>query len=277
MTNFLLKTKEIYNDLNKTEQKIASFVMKNTDDILNYPIAELARRSDVSQAAWVRFCKTMGFSGLKELKKEMIAEINAPTFTVSSQRDRDCSGSRDINSIGEQILTANVQSIEDTMKVIDLKNVEIAAEEISKAKRLCFYGEGSAAIVAADANYKFLELGKYSIAPADVQLQLSTAATLTNDDVMVVISYTGMAKEMVDVLKVAKKTNAKTISITKYGKNQVSHEADINLFISAPEIGNLKGATGTRIAQLTVIDLLYACVLSKTVDESAGSSDEQKA
>lgn len=268
MTNFLLKTREIYNDLNKTEQKIASYILLHTQDILNYPIAELARRSGVSQAAWVRFCKTMGFLGLKDLKKVMISELNSQSMTTNEKHAKSPAEGNDIKSVSEHVLFNHLKSIEDTMKVIDLQNVEAAARAIKNAKQIGVFGVGDASLVALDACFKFIASGKHCFASPDIKMQVVGASSLGEDDVAIIISYSGMTKEMLDVLKYAKQQKAKVISITKYGKNQISHEADINLFISAPEVNKYGGSMGSRIAQLTVIDLLCSFYFRNTEGSS---------
>lgn len=268
MTNFLLKTKEIYSDLNNTEQKIATYILGNPEGILSMPIAELAINSGVSQAAWVRFCKTMGFQGLKELKKEMIQELNSgKTENVSEDTFNDIRIPDGIQSIHDRVRFNNITSIEDTMKVIDLNQADAAAKAICKAKRVDFYGVGASGIVALDAQSKFLRIGKFSLSAQDTHQQLVNAATLTQNDVAVMISYSGTTKEMIEVLRTAKESKATVISITKYGKNQISQEADIPLFISASEIEKRSGAMGSRIAQLTVIDLLFTCVANSSYKE----------
>lgn len=65
-----------------------------------------------------------------------------------------------------------------------------------------------------------------------------------------------------ETLEIARKNQATTIAITKYNKSELADKADILLGISTPEVTIRSGAMGSRIAMLTVIDMLFAGVAS---------------
>ena len=68
MTTIELKAQSIYPEISRSEQLAADYFIKNKEDIFKYPLAALAERSGTSQGAWVRFCKSMGYDGLKDRK-----------------------------------------------------------------------------------------------------------------------------------------------------------------------------------------------------------------
>lgn len=69
---------------------------------------------------------------------------------------------------------------------------------------------------------------------------------------------------MLEVLSLAKKSKCPTVAITKYSKKSpLVAGADYSLFLSAPEIDHRSGAMSSRIAQLTVVDLLFTSLANK--------------
>ncbi|MCL6459954.1 MAG: SIS domain-containing protein, partial [Gorillibacterium sp.] len=96
----------------------------------------------------------------------------------------------------------------------------------------------------------------------DGHSQLTAATLLNKSDVAIFISNSGDTVEILDSLEIAKKSGACTIAITKYNKSKLAEQADIVLNISTPELSIRSGATGSRIAMLTVIDILFAGVAS---------------
>ena len=88
-------------------------------------------------------------------------------------------------------------------------------------------------------------------------MQLSTAAHIETEDVAIAISYAGKTKEVYSALSKAKEKGAKCISITKYGSNPISSIADIKLQVPSIEKDLRVGAISSRIAQLTLIDILF--------------------
>ena len=101
---------------------------------------------------------------------------------------------------------------------------------------------------------------------SDPHNQILAATSLTKGDVAVLISYSGNTKDILETADVARQTEATLISITRYGKNPLSERADIRLYSSSSEPLIRSGAMGSRIGQLTVVDILYTAVVSREYD-----------
>ena len=76
MTNIEVRTQNIYENLSNAEKKVASYFLDNVENVFAKPISQLAEESGVSKVAWVRFCKAIGFDGLKDLKKSLFSELH---------------------------------------------------------------------------------------------------------------------------------------------------------------------------------------------------------
>lgn len=261
MAGILLKIKEIANDLNPTENKIANYILNNAEEVIHLSIGVLAERSGTSQAAVVRFCKSIEYKGFKELKIDISSDL------VMSQKEdenkyTDIKAGDKLESIIENVCHNNKKSIDDSLAVLDYEQVRKAVSVLHKAKRIDFYGVGASGIIAMDAQQKFMRINKFSMAYTDPHLQVTAAANLKNGDVAVLLSYSGETNDIIDSLGVAKQSGATVISVTKYGKNTISEGADIKLFLSSPETSMRSGAMGSRIAQLNIIDILFSAVAS---------------
>ena len=57
-----------YDDGRKT---IGEFILSHPDTIHTYSIDEIARQTHTSKASIVRFAKTLGYEGWKDLKKDL--------------------------------------------------------------------------------------------------------------------------------------------------------------------------------------------------------------
>ena len=71
---------------------------------------------------------------------------------------------------------------------------------------------------------------------------------------------------LLDTLSVAKKGGATTISVTRYGANRLSREADISLFVASSEMLVRSAAMTSRIAMMHVVDILYSAVAAQGYD-----------
>jgi DNA-binding MurR/RpiR family transcriptional regulator len=113
---------------------------------------------------------------------------------------------------------------------------------------------------------KFSRIDKLVICHSDPHIQVASAASLKKGDVAVAISYSGETKDTYDSIKTAKESGATAISLTKYGQNSISELCDINLFVSAEETTIRSAAMSSRIALLSIVDILFAAVSSRSYD-----------
>lgn len=261
MAGTLLKIKESINNLNPTEKRIAVYILENIEEIPHLSIKLMAERSGTSEAAIVRFCKTIEFNGYKDFKISLLSEISA-NQKDDDNKYTDIKPGDKLESIIENVCLNNKKSIEDTLQILDYNEVKRAIDAIHKAKRIDFYGVGASGIIAQDGQQKFMRINKFSMAYMDGHLQVTAAANLAKGDVAVIISYSGETKDIIETMDVARGTGATVIAITKYGKSRLSEGADIKLFLSATETSMRSGAMSSRIAQLNMIDILFSGVAS---------------
>lgn len=254
--------------LTPVEQKVAISILENPGDIPKMSIKMLSNRSGTSEASVLRFCKTMGYSGFRDF----IVSITS-TLAMTNEDNTEEKAYTDLQPgdktsvIIQKISKSNIQSIEDTISVLDINEVDKAVESIKKARRICFFGIGASNLVCSDAVLKFLRINMECFTWEDSHQQLVMATLLVPEDVVILISNSGNTKEIIDILDVAKKQKAKIIGLTRYSKSILAQKADILLNISTPEISIRSGAMGSRIAMLTVIDILFSCVASSDYDK----------
>ena len=150
---------------------------------------------------------------------------------------------------------------------VDVSALEASVGKLCAARRIDFYGLGASGLVALDASNKFQRCDKLTIAHMDTHNQLLSALTLRPEDVAVLISYSGDTTDMLSLARQIREQGATIISLTRYGKNPLSEMADIRLYSSSTETLLRSGAMSSRIAQLAVIDTLYAAMCSRAFDE----------
>jgi DNA-binding MurR/RpiR family transcriptional regulator len=267
MAGSLIKIKEIIQGLSPSERKVAQYILDYPQDISDLSIGELAQKSGSSEATVVRLCKLLDFNGYKDFKISITKDIAYASKDDEGEQYTDVEPGDDLKLIVQNISYNNKKSIDNTLEIISYEAIEAAVEAIAAADRIEFYGIGASYIIAFDAMQKFSRINKIAICYPDPHLQIASAANLNKGDVAIAISYSGETKDTFDSISVAKESGAKTISITKFGQSPISDICDINLFVSAPEISIRSGAMSSRIAQLNVIDILFAGVASRQFEQ----------
>ncbi|CAH0121191.1 putative HTH-type transcriptional regulator YbbH [Paenibacillus sp. CECT 9249] len=265
MNGGLVRLREIIEDLTPSEKKVAQYILDYPEKMVGMSVAELARYSGGSQAAIIRLCKSMGLKGYKDLMLKVAGDLQGGEQVYSYQEIRPHDS---METIIQHVSNNNIQSIRDTVKILDAGMITKAVDAICAAERIYFYGLGASNLIAMDAQHKFMRINKTSLCFADPHLQLGSSVALTNKDVAVGISYSGETEHVIASLQNAKRAGAVTIGISKYGTTPLSTVADIPLYTSSTENEIRSGATSSRITQLNVVDILYLGVASRDYDHS---------
>ena len=98
--------------------------------------------------------------------------------------------------------------------------------------------------------------GKFQ-AVSDSHMQMSAAATMAADSVVVLFSYSGATTSGLQVLELAKSRGISTILVTRFPKSPAASLADVVLRCGSNEGPFQIGSVPARIAQLIVVDVLF--------------------
>ena len=248
MTNVEVRVRSSYSALSPTCQKAADYLLAHTRELYSIPIAELARQSGVSSAAWVRLCKEIGYTGLKDMRQQLYLQYSAepqvevdPTVHFSDLRE-----GKSAQEILQNVTAASLQALQRTSKLMDPAAYQTASDWLLQSKSIKLFGMGASGLVASDLCDKLLRIGKNAIFNFNSHVQLSYSATLTKDDTAGFISNTGH-----------------TIGITHYSKSPLSAGCKLLLYTSSKEVYVRSGAMSSRLAQLMVVDALFTVLASQ--------------
>lgn len=257
----LISIKAILDQLHPSERKTAEFILENPRDVIRCSIQKLAELSGVSEATVTRLCQKLNMKGFQELKLRIAVDLSSNQSSSGGYAEIRMGES--LEHIVQAVSNNNKQSIDDTVAVLSIDEVNKAVKALSAARRINIMGHGASHLIAADLQHKFVRIGRWCEAYPDFHGQLTSAVTMGPGDVAFGISYSGRTTELIESLIEAKNQGATVITLTKYGISPVSELADIRLFTNSAEQNIRSGATASRIAQLNVIDILYTAYASR--------------
>ncbi|WP_085524550.1 MurR/RpiR family transcriptional regulator [Tuberibacillus sp. Marseille-P3662] len=266
MNGVLYKVRESLVYVKPAEKAVAQYILKDPEAVVSMSVQELAAESFSSAAAVMRYCQSLGYEGFKDLKLKLSGDL-----TVISLHDLERENLVPGDSIETMMSVTtnnNIQSLYDTMQLIDQEQLTKAYQYIVKAGKIDFYGVGSSFLIASDAVQKFMRINKMCAAYSDFHMQKVSAVNLSDHDVAVAISYSGETQQIIDCIQVAQSRGAKVIAITKYADTTISGMADAVLFVAAKEDEFRSAAMTSRIAQLNVIDMLYTACAYEEYDSA---------
>lgn len=263
----IIKLREMTEKLTKSEKKLAEYILNNLVEIRGINTYELAEKSGISQATIIRFTKKLGYSGFPAFKLALSEDlgkraVKGKNKIIHNEINIDDSYS----DMAKKVLFENISAINDTFSILDERVIEEAVELLDNARRIIVVGSGYSGIVGKDLHYKLIEVGKIALYDSDIHVLMSNLAIMGKEDVVFIISHQGKTIDVHNFGKLAKKRGIKVISLTKYAENPISDLADVKLHTVAEEVPFRSTAISSRIAQLSIIDLLYIGLVRKNYD-----------
>ncbi|WP_233114887.1 MurR/RpiR family transcriptional regulator [Aggregatibacter actinomycetemcomitans] len=273
--NVLNTVSALYQSLTKTEKKIADVISQSPEMVMQYSLSELASNLNVGEATFVRFCRTLGFKGFSDFKLAFSIEL----ATARESRDdtvleTEIMPDDDSLKIAHKLQAAISKVMDETVNLLDFQQLESVVRGIQKAKRVFLFGVGSSGVTAEDAKNKFMRIGVPVDATGNNHFMYMQAALLKETDVAIGISHSGYSQETAHTLKIAKQNGATTVALTHSLRSPITEHADFVL-VNGNKQGKLQGdSIGTKIAQLFVLDLIYALLVQ--AEQDAATKTKQK-
>ena len=157
----LLRIREALHALTPKEQHLANFLLLQPERAVDMSIDELADICGVSISTVIRLCKSLGYSGYKELCRNLYSDVTAPVQQESSFEDIH-PGDR-LEAVMRNVCVTSVKAIENTFSIQDISALEAAVDRLCAARRIDFYGLGASGFVALDASNKFQRCNKLTV------------------------------------------------------------------------------------------------------------------
>ncbi|GMA65014.1 MurR/RpiR family transcriptional regulator [Alicyclobacillus fastidiosus] len=259
----LIRLREALPRLSDSEARIAEFIIQNPSEFVHLTIQELASRSQSSPAAAVRLWKSLGFTGYQEFKIRVASDVQSNVAEEYSELKVGSSFASVLRSVEER----HLQSIQNTLRLLDESAVAEAVRVIHRASKVMAYGIGASGVVAEDLAQKLTRIGFPVYEAADFHKAAVLASHLNDQDVLVLLSHSGATSEVVEVAEIAKRKGAHLIAVTCFGDTPLSRIVDTKLYVSAVEPEVRLGATTSRMAALTVIDVLLVSLANQFREE----------
>lgn len=255
MSSLIARIEEFLPRLSMAERKIGQYVTAFPNLIPNMTTKELSKRSNVSEASVIRFCKSIGMGSFKAFKLALVkdltlAEMDLTDFSILKTNDAPY-------DLFQKVINVNKSAIESIANSLDKKELEKAVEAIQNARRIVFFGVGGSATAALDGHYKFTRLGYHTVMSLDFHYMLTNIPHLNENDLFIAISMSGKTRDVLELTRFAQKRGTKVIAITNIDKSPLYKEADIRLCTPNVEQDFRIGSIPSRMTQLTIVDTLY--------------------
>ena len=238
-------------ELSRSHAKIAQAILHEPTTFVEKPIEELVTWLGVSAPTIIRFSRTIGCDGLRDLKLKVMSSIRvgvrylepvAPPATFAEAQER--------------VVLRAQRAILTAQRTADPVALERAVELLTRSRMIYAFGSGGVSSwMVEEAHNRLFRLGLKITASSDHQMQMMLAAIVERDDVVFCSSLSGNNSELIKAARIARDYGATTIGLTIPG-SPLASAVTLPLTIDIKDDGDVLGPTALRYGFLAVIDML---------------------
>jgi DNA-binding MurR/RpiR family transcriptional regulator len=236
-------------------------------------LRDVAERADVSEGMVVKTAKKLGFTGFRDFREQMSAYNAQPSAALYKEIAPDDTQA----DIIRKVFNTAAQALQETRDIIDADAFSKVVDLISVARRRDLYGIGGSAQIARDVAHKFLRIGLRSLVFDDAHMMLMSASLLEAGDVAIAFSHSGRTSTVIDGMREARRRGAATIAITNYTRSPLVDAVDLVLCSTARGSPLLGENAAARVAQLTIMDAVFAAIAAKAYDTATRNLERTSA
>lgn len=186
-----------YDNLSKTDQRIATFILDNRLTVPTMALREIAEGCATSSPTVSRFIKRLGFDDFNDLRLSLARDEGEQTSTTSVIRKSTESVSLDrFQESLHYILTCKTAELADTVARLDEQTIVQLIERFNQAQTILIAGVGNTRTLADNMAFKLRHLGLPGVSLASASDAIAFIPTMAPQDILVVISSSGLSRRL---------------------------------------------------------------------------------
>ncbi len=202
-----------YEDMSKTQKKVANYVLQNITAVSYYNIQQLAEAVGTSEASILRFCVFLGYKGFPEFKGEVQNAAKAQ-LSMKDRLEISRKAYDDKESGIAEVFRQDIHRIEHTLDQLDMDVFFQACQKIILARKIYILSARSAAALGFFFQYYLnMTLGNVELITC-LDCGADKLCELNGEDVVIGITFTRYSKVTEEMFVYAAERGAVTIAIT---------------------------------------------------------------
>lgn len=254
MKSALTQISNHYAHLSYSERLFADYVLAHREQIIHMPIAELSAKIGIAASTVIAAIKKLGFEGYREFKIALASEQLNPVgaWNPSSEESEPA----EYNTY-EKVISSNIAALEESLGTMNYSRLQEAASLLLNAGHIYIFGVGTSGVLAREAHDFFFRLGLSSSFHEDLHYQLLATARLKENDIALLISQTGVNKDIINIAEELKDKRHRTIGISNYMGTPFAKYMDLMLAPLTMLSTTHDNHFSFRVPILCIIETLY--------------------
>lgn len=251
-----------YPRLSKGQKLIAQYLISSYDKVAFMTASKLGEEVGVSESTVVRFANALGFSGYPKLQ-DALQELIKNKLTIVQRVEMNQEYSDDFKILSK-VLKSDIDNIKDTLENLDERIFQQASDKLLNARKIYILGMRSSFSVAQYLGfYLDIILDNVHIIRMDMGDAFEQVVRITEDDVVVAISFPRYSKKSYQVVDYARSKGAHIISMTDSLFAPIATVADTTLLVKS----NMASFVDSLVPALSLCNALIVSIGMKEKDD----------
>jgi len=251
--NIVTRLQENVGQFSRSQKVIADYLLAHPDRVAFLTAAKLARRLAVSESTVVRFAVALGYEGYPDMQRD-VREIVRDKLSAVDRMKMPVG-----DNVLDQVIRTDIENLRLTLEEISYDSFDGAVSAIARARNIYVVGLRSAAALAHYLGFYLDLLLKNTRTIKDSETVYEGLATLTEEDLVIGISFPHYTRMTVEILGYARERKAGIVAITDSVLSPLARYADITLTARS----DINSFIDSFVAPLSIINAVIVAVSGK--------------
>lgn len=245
------KINSLISEMTKSDAKIASYFLQNTNIFAFETLEGIADKIGTSTASVIRFCHRLGFSGYKAFQNMVRADVKSHLSLPAKLERITENNSDELQHL--RIIQNVINCIDKTFENISSDLLCAASNTITEANRVFCFGLKESFALSHYAYTRFLSIRRnVFMLSAGHSGEIESVLSLGKGDVCIFFLFHRYTNPAPKILELLKKQGVEIILITSSPYDSVEENADI-LFSCDVDINGIKNSAAAPICLIDCI------------------------
>jgi DNA-binding MurR/RpiR family transcriptional regulator len=256
--------------MTRAERRVAEYLRDNAEEVIFATAERIGTASQTSDATVVRAAKTLGYSGLLELKYSLGKQVLSATKPSVRLRNRIASAGTETNSILAHVFGEAAERLAETQRLLDGTEFVRAVKIFADAREVLAIGFGASEMVARYLALRLGRLGRYARATGTSGFRLADdLLRLTPEDVVALYVPGRYLTEIDVVLDHAASLGTRTVLFSDLLGQRLAGRVDVVL----PAVHSPSGFSGETLSSQVLTDALLLGLAAGDRERATNTSE----
>ncbi len=248
-----------FNQLTKSEKRIANFLRKNLNEGAFLAASEIADHLDISEATVVRFARSLGFDSYPALRASIQTSLRL-RVTHSSRIKSRLEDMRSSSDIFERLTASEIDYLGQALETVNREQLDRAVNLMSGRQRFYVFGTGPSVSLVDLLEIRLKRFGKdvFSLRSSGREL-LEPLLTLGPNDLLIVFCFFSTNPSLRLVLEYANEIHCPVIMITDTLDTIIGDKADVVLAAKRGPVSEFH----SLVVPMTIVNALLLSVANQ--------------